>query len=190
MHSLIITAHPSSHGFTHAVAQKYRETKEKSGHTVEVLNLYTTELHMDFYHFEEKTDMKSPDPVREALQGKITAADELVFVFPIWNVNVPAILKNFFDGVFTGGFAYQYTKETIIFPKKLLVGKTARIFCTCDAFGLLYWLIGNPLRVILQIGVLGWYGIKVKSYTVFDRMRKKTPEDCQKMLEKVERIAG
>lgn len=190
MHILIVTAHPSTHGFTHAIAQKYRETKEKNGHTVEILNLYTTELHMDFYHFEEKADMKAPDPVREALQEKIKTADELVFVFPIWNVNVPAILKNFFDGVFTGAFAYQYTKATIIFPKKLLVGKTARVFCTCDAFGLLYWLIGNPLRVILQIGVLGWCGIKVKSYTVFDRMRKKTPEDCQKMLARVEKIAG
>lgn len=133
--------------------------------------------------------MKKPDAVRDAIQAKITAADELVFVFPIWHVNVPAILKNFFDTIFTGGFAYQYTQNTFIFPKKLLKGKTARVFCTCDAFGILYWLIGNPLRVILQLGVLGWCGIKVKSYTNFDRMRKRTPEECEKMLRKVEKIA-
>lgn len=134
--------------------------------------------------------MKEPNAIRKAIQGKITGADELVFVFPIWHVNVPAILKNFFDTIFTGGFAYQYTKNTFIFPKKLLSDKTARIFCTCDAFGLLYWFIGNPLRVVLKVGVLNWCGIRVKSYTVFDRMRKKTPEDCEKMLEKVEKIAG
>ena len=139
MHSLIITAHPSSHGFTHAIAQKYRETKEKNAHTVEVLNLYTTDLKMGYLTYEEKSDMKKSDPVREAIQTRITAADELVFVFPIWHVNMPAILKNFFDTIFTGGFAYQYTKDTFIFPIKLLGGKTARVFCTCDAFGILYW---------------------------------------------------
>jgi NAD(P)H dehydrogenase (quinone) len=189
MKSLIITAHPSSQGFTHAIAQRYKETKEKNGHTVEVLNLYTTDLKMGYLQYEEKSDMKNPDPVREAIQGKITAADELVFVFPIWHVNVPAVLKNFFDTIFTGGFAYQYTKDTFIFPRKLLIGKTARIFCTCDAFWILYWWIANPLRVILQVGVLGWCGIKVKSYTVFDRMRKCNPEKIQKRLKKVEKLA-
>jgi len=59
MHSLIITAHPSSHGFTHAIAQKYRETKEKNAHTVEVLNLYTTDLKMGYLTYEEKSDMKN-----------------------------------------------------------------------------------------------------------------------------------
>lgn len=189
MHSLIITAHPSSKGFTQAMAQRYRETKEKNGHTVEVLDLYKTDLKMGYLNYEEKTDMKKPDAIRDAIQTKITAADELVFIFPIWHVNVPAILKNFFDTIFTGGFAYQYTKDTLIFPKKLLVGKTARVFCTCDAFGILYWLIGNPLRVILQLGVFGWCGIKVKSYTIFDRMREKTPDQCEKMLCKVGSLA-
>jgi len=190
MHSLIITAHPSSHGFTHAIAQRYREAKEKNGHTVEILDLYTTDLKMDFLRYENMDEMKNPDPIREALQAKITRADELVFIFPIWWVSVPAILKNFFDTVLTSGFAYRYTKKTVIFPKKLLRGKTAKIFCTCDAIGLLYWLIGNPLRVMLQIGTLGWCGISVKRFVVFDQMRKRTPKELQKMLQKVEKIAG
>jgi len=40
------------------------------------------------------------------------------------------------------------------------------------------------------MGVLGWCGIKVKSYTVFDRMRKCSPEKIEKRLKKVEKIAG
>lgn len=77
-----------------------------------------------------------------------------------------------------------------MFPRKLLTGKKARIFCTCDARGWLYWFIGNPLRVILQIGTLGWCGIKVKSYTVFDQMRKTTENDREKMLSKVSRMVS
>lgn len=96
MHSLIITAHPSSKGFTHAIAQKYKEIKEKNGHTVEILDLYKTELKMGYLTFEEKADMKKPDATRDALQAKIKTADEIVFVFPIWHVNMPAILKKLF----------------------------------------------------------------------------------------------
>ena len=54
MHSLIITAHPSSKGFTHAIAQKYRETKEKNDHTVEILDLYKTDLKLGYLNYEEK----------------------------------------------------------------------------------------------------------------------------------------
>ncbi len=77
-----------------------------------------------------------------------------------------------------------------MFPEKLLTSKKARIFCTCDAKGWLYWLIGNPLRMILQVGTLGWCGIKVKSYTVFDQMRKTTENDREKMLSKVSRMVS
>lgn len=65
---------------------------------------------MDFLRFEEQSDLKQPNTTREALQAKIQAADEMVFIFPIWWVNMPAILKNFFDTVFTSGFAYRYKK--------------------------------------------------------------------------------
>ena len=43
MHSLIITAHPSSHGFTHAIARRYAEARTKLGHTSEILDLYMAE---------------------------------------------------------------------------------------------------------------------------------------------------
>jgi hypothetical protein len=43
--------------------------------------------------------------------------------------------------------------------------------------------------MILRFGVLGWCGIKLKSYTNFGRMRKQTPENCEKMLQKVARMA-
>ena len=77
-----------------------------------------------------------------------------------------------------------------MFPEKLLTSKKARIFCTCDAIGAMYWLIGNPLRVILQVGTLGWCGIRVKSYTIFDRMRKRTDTERETMLKKVAQMVS
>ena len=188
MHSLIITAHPSSKGFAHIIAKNYREVREQNGHTAEILDLYKTEFQEGFLTFEDTSDLKKPNEKRKALQEKIQLADELVFVFPTWWVNVPGILKNFFDTIFTGGFAYQYVSGKM-FPKKLLTGKTARIFVTCDAIGWFYYLIGNPLKHILTLGTLGWCGVKTKSYTVFDRMRKRDEVARDKMIQKVRRIA-
>lgn len=110
MHSLIITAHPSSQGFTHAIANTYRESCEQKGYTVEMLDLYKTEFQLSFLRYEDKAELKNTFPAQQALQAKITTADELVFVFPIWWIGMPAILKNFFDVVFSSGFAYRYMK--------------------------------------------------------------------------------
>lgn len=54
----------------------------------------------------------------------------------------------------------------------------------------MYWLIGNPLRIILQVGTLGWCGIRVKSYTVFDQMRKRDDLERETMLKKLSRMVS
>lgn len=54
-------------------------------------------------------------------------ADELVFVFPIWWGDAPAILKNFIDCNFHSGFAFRYENGR---PIGLLKGKSARIIAT------------------------------------------------------------
>ena len=45
-----------------------------------------------------------PDVARE--QAKVRAADALIVQFPLWWYSMPAILKGWFDRVFTSGFAF------------------------------------------------------------------------------------
>jgi putative NADPH-quinone reductase len=111
MHKLIITAHPSTQGFTHTLANNLRELSIAQGDTVEILDLYKTELKQDFLHFEDirtYRDEAQNNPTTQALQKKIQEADELVFIFPIWWGDMPAIMKNFFDSNFLTGFAFKY----------------------------------------------------------------------------------
>ncbi len=57
MNRLIISANPSSKGFTHTiVAEKERLSKE-NGDKMEVLDLYKTELKQDFLRYEEKNEI-------------------------------------------------------------------------------------------------------------------------------------
>ena len=103
MKKLIITAHPSSQGFTQRIAKTFAESAQSAGHSVEVINLYDPQWHQDFLKFETVKEWPV-DPVREKIQEKILWADELVFVCPVWWGYVPSILKNFFDCNFTSGF--------------------------------------------------------------------------------------
>lgn len=96
MKKLIITAHPNPEGFTHKIAQRFREVSAERGHECYVMNLYDSERKQDYLVLDEHNKM-IPDAKREKIQEKIMWADELVFVFPLRWFDAPAIMKNWFD---------------------------------------------------------------------------------------------
>jgi len=125
--------------------------------------------------------------VREKIQEKILWADELVFFFPLWWGDMPAILKNFFDCNFTVGFAYKF--EGKLLPRKLLSGKIARVFITADGSKLFQYLLCFPLKKILQYVVLGFCGVKVSSFLLFDRMMKRDETSRLQLLQQFAQFA-
>jgi putative NADPH-quinone reductase len=75
------------------------------------MDLYSPENAQPFLKFEDvATDWPTDDAVMNAVHQKITDADELVIVAPIWWGQVPAIMKNFLDTNFGAGFAFKYEK--------------------------------------------------------------------------------
>mgnify|MGYP001614053337 CR=1 FL=1 len=80
---LIITAHPSSHGFTHRIADAFAQGARESGKDVEIIDLYKTNLRQDFYAYEEKSDMMKADPVKNAIQQKIQEANPHEFLVQV-----------------------------------------------------------------------------------------------------------
>lgn len=194
MNTLIVTAHPSSKGFTHEIAEAYKKGREAKAlaqgiageSSVEILDLYKTDIKQDFLRYEERIDMANPDPARDAMQAKITAADNIVFIHPMWWVNPPAIMKNFIDVNFAARFAFRYINGS---PVGLLKGKTAAVFITCDGPRWLYWLIAMPFRTIWIHGVIQLCGIKVKAFKLFDRKMFRTEDEKKAFLKKVEKIA-
>lgn len=186
-HVLIITAHPSSKGFTHQIANSFKESAEAAGKTVEILDLYKTDLQMMFLKFEEPKDMALPNPVREKLQAKITAANELVFVHPLWWMGTPAIMKNFLDNVIASHYAFYYKNG---WPVGMLKGKRGHVFITCDGRMWLFWLLGMPFRINWTMGVLRFCGIQPTTFKVFSEKYKRTEAEKASFLDKVKKIGG
>jgi len=186
MKKLIIIAQPSSKWFTHKIAETYKNTSELYWDDVELLDLYKKENYQPYLEFE---DMKVlwEDPNREKFQEKIKWADELVFIFPIWWGNMPAILKNFIDTNFWAGFAYKFQKWHAI-PIKLLEWKTAKIYTTCDWTAIIYnnMLCPMYLEQYLKSYILWIFWIEVTEYELISKMRKRTEEEKKDFLKKIE----
>ena len=111
----IVFAHPWNGSFNKAildkVVEKLDETKEK--YTIIDLNKdgfnpVITEKDLELY-----SQGKSADPLVLKYQEILKNTDELILIFPIWWMSLPAILKGFFDKVMTKGFAYESTQTGI-----------------------------------------------------------------------------
>lgn len=183
MKKLIVTSNPSSKGFTHLIVEKLNDLSTKKWDEVEVLDLYKSPLKQDYLTYEDLSEMWKDEKVKK-IQEKITWADEIVFVFPIWWWDMPAIMKNFWDNNFTTGFAYKYEK----WWKQvwLLTWKTARIIATSWAPGFFYKIILH-IQLLWNFNRIWFCWMKQKSFTVFwDIDRTRT--DKNKILDRIEKL--
>jgi len=186
MKKLIIIAQPSSKWFTHQILKKYRKVSEFYGDKVQVIDLYKKRNYQPYLEFEDMRVLWE-DPNREKFQKKIKWADEIVFIFPIWWGNMPAIMKNFIDTNFTAWFAFRFQKWSAI-PKKLLKWKTAKIFTTCDWYSIIYNNVFCPmyLEQYISMYILWVFWIHVTNYTLISKIRKKTDKEKEEILKNIE----
>ena len=183
MKKLIIIAQPSKKWFLWEIAKTYEKESKKLWSEVEILDLYDKNNFQPNLEFEDMRVLNS-DPNRELFQEKISNSDELVFIFPIWWGNMPAIMKNFIDTNFSAGFAYKFQKWSAI-PKKLLEWKTAKIFTSCDGFKYIYnnYLCPMYIKKYIEIYILWVFWIELKSFELYDHMRKRTKEEKTEYLD-------
>lgn len=124
----IIDAHPDPDParYVHALADAYASGAHKAGH--EVRRIMLGELDVPILRTrEEWTDLPAPPSV-EPGQAAIRWADHLVFLYPLWHGDMPALLKAWLEHAMRPGFALDYgTGKT---PKPLLGGRSARVVVT------------------------------------------------------------
>ena len=105
MSLLLIYAHPYEQSFCAAVLDRCL-TRHKQA---DVIDLYKDNFNPVMTRDELGKYSRGgySDPLVEVYQKKIAAAERLVFIFPIWWYDAPAILKGFFDKVLLKDFAFD-----------------------------------------------------------------------------------
>ena len=138
MNCLIIFAHPEPRSLNGRLKSRSVAALEAAGHTVKVSDLYgqgfraaagpgdfTRRANSDYFDLQKEQlyalEHGTFVPEIAAEQDKLRWADLLVVHFPFWWYSMPAVVKGYFDRVFSVGFAYGGAHE--------LAGKQA-LLCT------------------------------------------------------------
>ena len=176
----IVYAHPEPTSFCGALKDRAVAALTGAGHGVAVSDLYSEKFdpvagRHDFatvtdagrFHYQTeqehaaRADAFAPDLRRE--QARVSAADLLVFVFPLWWGGPPAILKGWCERVLAYGFAYVDGRR---FDTGLFQGRRALVAVTtggtAERFseGGTYGEIARVLQPVERL-VLGYMGFEV-----------------------------
>jgi NAD(P)H dehydrogenase (quinone) len=123
---IVYSAPIGSDSFTHALLEAFILGLDEAGHTHTISDLYAMGFNPVLspaeYQRESRSDTTLPIPADVAAeQAKLDAADVWAFVYPVWWTDCPAILKGWFDRVWTVGWAYH--------PPTLQRAKKALVLC-------------------------------------------------------------
>lgn len=155
MRALLVLAHPLNDSLCAYLAREAEAALLARGIAVDVLDLYAEGFAPALTADERRAYYAVPQPDAEivALQARLAAADALVLVFPTWWFSMPAMLKGWFDRVWSPGFAFS--SGTPIQP--LLTGLKSCLVIT--TLGSPWWVdrlvMRRPVRRVLKTALLG-----------------------------------
>ena len=191
----IIDGHPdpSQARLNHALADRYAEAARAAGN--EVRRIQVAALDFPLLRSPENYYTQQPPEAIQQAQRDIAWADHLVFFYPLWHGDMPALLKGFVEQTFRPGFAMDYG-GAMRFPKQLFKGKSARIVVTMGMPAVIYrtyfrahsvkgfkrstlGLCGvSPIRVTL-LGTAGAAGDGIQRERLLGRMGRVAERDSR-----------
>lgn len=180
---VIINGHPNKDSLNFGLAKAYKTGAESSGAEVKEIIIADLTFNPNLqYGYQKRMELEAD--LLEAWE-KITWAEHLVWVHPVWWGGLPAIMKGFIDRLFLPGFAFQY-KENSVWWEKLLKGKTAHIITTLDQPSWYYkWMYGRPSVNQLKKATLEFCGVKPVKVTYIGIVKTATAATREKWLKKV-----
>lgn len=162
MKVLVVYAHPNPNSFNHAILGSFTKGLKNGGHSYEIIDLYA----IDFdpcLRLEDYAQFTGGEMPKDVLvqQAKVAQADALAFIYPIWTLGQPAILKGWIDRVFSAGFAYGDDENTGD-VKGLLTHKKVLLINTMGGSEELYKSAGveKAIKIIDETNFRIVYGIQ------------------------------
>lgn len=186
----IIYTHPNAGSFNHEVLNRLSNHFSRNDEEFQVIDLYAekfdpvlSEADLALY-----SQGKSTDPMVKMYQRRIKNSDEVIFIFPIWWHNLPAMLKGFLDKVMLSNFAYDESsgwKGLLTNIKKVTVITTSTI--TKDY---LVNQCGDPISGVFINRTLADIGLDPKhsNWIHFGQVNTTTDEKRNEFLDEVVKL--
>ena len=180
---LIVYSHPKENSLNHGIKEAVIKGLKKSNVEVRFQDLYKEKFDPLIYDREEN----DKDKVTIQMKKNVRWAEWIVFIAPMWWATVPAMLKGYFDRVFTEDFSFKYNQAGM--PEGLLENKKALLIGTCDTPPLILKLSGGTMgfKSIIK-RVLKLCGLKDSKFTLFGSVLNSTEQKRNKWIERAEKI--
>ncbi|MBS0191012.1 MAG: NAD(P)H-dependent oxidoreductase [Phycisphaerales bacterium] len=184
----VLCGNPVSGSLCEEFARSYAAGASQGGH--ECRCSFVGQLRFDpnlRYGYHQRLELE-PDLL--AAQESMRWAQHLVFIYPTWWGSLPALMKGFIDRTFLPEFAFRYRPGSV-FWDKLLKGRSARLIVTMDAPW--WWdtiVNGATSRHTMAAPVLKFSGVRPVRQTVFDQVRRSTPEKRAAWIERVRQMGA
>lgn len=187
---LLIQAHPdtSQVHLCHALENAYIQGAADAGHELWRFNIAELDFSLLKSEYEWQQNNLTPD-LQEA-QTAIKWAEHIVFFFPLWLGDMPAILKGFLEQVARPGFAFSREAKNPL-SSKLLGGRSARVVVTMGMPATLYrWYFRAHSIKSLERNILGLVGISPVNKTLIGMTGNMDAAAAEKWLGKMKKFGA
>jgi NAD(P)H dehydrogenase (quinone) len=191
MRVLVVYAHPLADSFAAALHRTVVAALQRGGHRVDDCDLYAEGFQPVLTAAERRAyNTASPDLAGVTdYVARLKAAEAVVLCFPTWWYGMPAILKGYFDRVWTNEVAFTLPPGGGAIRPALT---NIRKFWVVTTYGSPWWLmtlvLRHPVRSVLLGGLARLCGRGVKTrFLAMSSIDAATPARCAAFRAKVER---
>jgi NAD(P)H dehydrogenase (quinone) len=181
---MIVVGHPQSSSFCGGLAEAYRDGAESAGHEVKLFAL--ANMKFDPILRSGFRQVQPLEPDLQAAYECMTACDHLVFVFPLWYGDMPALMKGFIERILQPDLIYRQNTESAM-NWSIFSNKAARIIMTMGMPVSIYrfWYRGHALKLLTR-NILNFIGIKPVRATLFGMVGTSKPEARERWVRQVQ----
>jgi putative NADPH-quinone reductase len=163
MNTTIIFAHPWEGSLNRSILNKVMEKLNADGDTVTLIDLYKDNFNpvMSEKDLSLYSQGKSADPKVDQYNSILEKKKKIIFIFPIWWYDMPAIMRGFLDKVMLNNSAYT-EDEKGIYPLRN-IQNTILLTTSGAPTDVLVNIFGDPVnRTIINgtFNILGFFNAK------------------------------
>lgn len=180
---LLIQGHPdAAHAHLCGALEKaYEEGAVAAGHAVR--HVRVAELNFSLLRSQDEWEHGALPASLQTAQDAIGWAQHIVFFFPLWLGDMPALLKGFLEQVARPGFAFKAAAGKNALATKGLKGRSARIVVTMGMPSLFYrWYFRSHSIKSMKRNILGFVGIAPVHDTLIGLAGNMDPAKAERAL--------
>lgn len=182
----IVVGNPMTDSYSEALGEAYRRGAESGGHQAKLFVL--ARMNFDPVLRGGYRQLQPLEPDLAAAREAFLASDHVVFVFPLWLGDMPAIMKGFLERLVQPDLlALQAAGGKASW--KIYKGKSARVIMTMGMPGWFYrWYFGAHALKLLRRNILHFTGIKPVRSTIYGMIEAVGDETRKQWLREVEAL--